>query len=613
VLSSVPAAAQVLPDSAAVPVAADTVPALADSIRAVADSLDPAVQDSLPSDTIFYNLPALRSGAPAGFATGVWEWDREAILVSTANTLAELVAELPGVIQLLGGDYGTPAALSAFGSGAGGVRVIRDGFEVTPLEGGVADLQRIGLGGIVRVRLERRGGEMLIELTSYQYDDGRPFSLVEAGTGQLATNTFRGTFADPTSLGGSVALSLERADTRGYGQDEGGSRTGTWFRYQLHRRERAGLALDYRRMNAKTEVTDYATSARRTDLTLRGRIEIVEGVVAEAYTGRSSHVVNDAREAYDYEGGTRAQHGLRLDARRDGLWARGALRLHTDDDLPARRLEASAGFTGARVGAYGNASQADWDGTSVVGYGLGGWLGPVQGVTLFGSWDGGSYAGPSGPPLDELPEPGLPPLALPTSPPGPTPTITERSLLRVGAAASLFGVTVAGAGLRADTDVHLPLGLELDRGAPTVPGEQRYGVEGWASLPMPMQGLRLEGSYQQWDVEGPYLPRRIYRGAFVFHRVYLESGNFELWWTLGVRGHDPMPVFVPPDGSGGAGGLQQVPFYQSWYGRIQARILTVRLFFTWENLSVRRNLQNFPGRLLPPTRSFFGLRWDLWN
>jgi len=41
--------------------------------------------------------------------------------------------------------------------------------------------------------------------------------------------------------------------------------------------------------------------------------------------------------------------------------------------------------------------------------------------------------------------------------------------------------------------------------------------------------------------------------------------------------------------------------------------VTVRLFFSWENLSVRRNLQDFPGRLLPVTRSFFGLRWDLWN
>jgi hypothetical protein len=612
--SAAPSSAQVRTGTTGV----DPLATAADSLtQEVQDSLAQEAQDSLPADTIFYNLPTLETLVPSGFATGVWVWEREAILVSAANTLAELVTDVPGVIGLLGGDYGTPVGLSAFGSGAGGVRIIRDGFEVTPLAGGMADLQRIGLGGIVEVRLERRGGELLIELTSYQYADGRPFSLVEAGTGQLDTNLFRGTYADPTALGGSIALALERVDTRGFGDDEGGNRTGTWFRYQLHRGERGGIAFDFRSMSSKTEVPDYATSVSRTDVTLRARFEIVDGIVAEAYTGKSSHDVNDSREQYDFEGGTRDQHGVRIAARRDGAWARGAFRLHTDDELPAHRLEGSGGFSGARFGAYGGASQAAWNGTSVVGYGLGGWLGPVAGVTLFGSWDGGSYAGRSGPPLDESPDPDvpIPPLAVvePVSPPGPTGSITDRSLLRAGASTSLFGVSLAAAGLLSEADVHTPLGLELDRGSPSVPGGERYGFEGWASLPMPMEGLRLEGSYQHWDSEGPYLPKRVYRGAFVFHRVYLESGNFELWWSIGVRGHDPMSVFVPDDGMGGAGGVRTVPFYQNWYGRIQARILTVRLFFTWENLAVRRNLQNFPGRLLPPTRSFFGLRWDLWN
>ncbi|MGD8280849.1 MAG: hypothetical protein PVF69_06815 [Gemmatimonadota bacterium] len=600
-----PAAAQVPGDSTAV---ADTA-AVADS-TAVADSLAQEAQDSVSADTIYYNLPSLQSGVPSGFATGIWEWDREGILTSTANTLAELLAEVPGVIELLGGDYGTPAALSAFGSGSGGVRVFRDGFEITPLAGGVADLQRIGLGGVVHVRLERRGGEMIIELTSYRYEDGRPFTLIEAGTGQLDTNLFRGTFADPTALGGSLALALERVDTRGYGENEGGNRTGYWFRYQLHRQNRAGISLEARRLTSKTEVSDYATSVRRTDLTVRGRLEIVNGVVAEAYTGRSTHDVKDSREAYGYEGGTRVQHGVRLAARRGALWARAAYRLGPDDDLPSHRLEGSAGVTAARFGAYGNASRSSWAGTSVLGYGVGGWLGPVEGVTLFGSFDGGEYAGRAGPVSDELPDPVIP-QPLPTHPDDPAPYILERSLLRGGASATLWGVTLAGAGLRAETDKQVPLELELDRGAPSVTGGVRYGFEGFASLPLPiLEGLRLEGSYQQWDAEGVYLPRRIYRGSFEFHRVYLESGNFELWWSLGVRGHDPSLVLVP---SGGVNGLETVPFFQDWYGRITARILSVRLFFTWDNLAVRRNLQNFPGRLLPPTRSFFGLRWDLWN
>ena len=604
---ALPADAQVRTDSVQV---VDTVVVVGPPIPP--DTLAAVAQDSASADTIYYNLPALDVGSPPGFATGVWVWDHAEIMGSGANTLAELVAEVPGLIVLLGGDYGTPAAISAFGTGGGGVRILRDGFEVFPIEGGVADLQRVGLGGITRVRFERSGGEMLFELTSHQHAEGRAYSLVEAGTGQLDTNMFRGLYADPTALRGSLALALERVDTRGYGEDEGGNRTGMWFRYQLHRDNRAGLAFEYRRMGSETQVADYAASLRRTDWTVRGRVEVVPGLVAEAYTGRSSHDVEDVRTAYAFEGGARSQHGLRLAASRDGLWARGEYRLFNDDRKPAHRLDAAAGFDSERLGASARISEGSWQGTSVVGYRGGAWISPLAGVTLFGSWDGGTYAARSGPPLEVLPEP-VPPFARPTLPPGPTFATSERTVLRLGGSASLFGATLAAAALRTDADVHLPLGLELDRGSPAVPGAERRGLEAWGSLPTPWRSLKLEGSYQVWDEGGPYLPRQIYHGAFVFRKTYLETGNFELWWSLGVRGHDPMDVFAATTGGGGGGGLVTVPFYQSWYGRIQARILTVRLFLGWENFTIRRNLQNFPGRVLPLTRSFFGLHWDLWN
>jgi hypothetical protein len=587
-----------LPDTAA---AADSV--VADSAGIVPV---PQAADTVSADTIYYNPPTLDVGVGPGFATGVWVWDHAEIMGSGANTLAELVAEVPGLIVLLGGDYGTPAAMTAFGAGGGGVRVVRDGFEVFPLEGGVADLQRVGLGGIANVRLERSPGEMLVELTSHRYVEGRAYSLVEAGTGQLDTNMFRGLYADPTALRGSLAIALERVDTRSYGQDEGGNRTGTWLRYQLHRGNRAALALEHRRLGSETQVDTFAASVTRTDWTVRARVEVLPGLEAEVYTGRSSHDVDDARAAYDFEGGARAQHGARLAARRGDAWARGEARLFPDDDLPASRIEAALGYDSGRLGLSLRAARASWQGESVLGYRGAAWLTPLRRVSLFGSLDGGTYAARSGPPLDVLPPP-TPPAARPTPPTGPTYATSERTAVRVGGSVTLLGATLAAAALRTDTDAHLPLALELDRGASPVAGTLRTGIEAWGSLPTPWRSLRLEGSYQWWDEDGPYLPKQIYRGAFVFRKTYLETGNFELWWTLGVRGHDPMDVFRS------SGGLVTVPFYQSWYGRIQARILTVRLFLGWENFTIRRNLQNFPGRVLPITRSFFGLHWDLWN
>jgi hypothetical protein len=574
--------------------------------------------DSVSADTIFYNLPLLDGGADgglpvgraSGFATGVWTWDRDAIMASGAHTLAELFAEVPGLIALYGGDYGTPLAVSAFGLGGGGYRVFRDGFEVYPLEGGVVDLQHVGLAGISRVRLDRSMGAMTIELRSYRHDDGRPFSVIEAGTGDLDTNMFRGIFAEPTTFGGSIGFGVERVDTRGRTAEEGGNRTGSWARYQLHLRDRAGLAFEMRRMGSQTRVTDYASTLGRTDLTVRGRVEVVPGVVAEAYTGRSSLDADEAGEGRELWGGDRRQHGARLAISRTGLWARGEARFFGGDELPARVLDGAGGWSRAGWGGVaGHGSLARWDGSDLKSAGARAWFGPIAGVTLFGSWSSGTYGGRATPVLDATayPEPPGSPYTVDPSPP----VRTERDALRAGAALALLGVDLAAAVMRLETDAHAPLGLELDLGAPVVAGATRQGVEGWASLPTPLEGLRIEGSYQRWDAEGPYLPEEIYRGSFEFHRTYLESGNFELWASLGVRGHDPMLVFVADDGTNG--GLARVPFYQNWYARVQARILTVRLFLGWENWALRRNLQSYPDRLLPPMRSFFGLRWDMWS
>jgi hypothetical protein len=538
-------------------------------------------------------------------------------MASGANTLAELVQEVPGVIVLLGGDYGTPLAISAFGTGGGGVRVIRDGFEVVPLAGGVTDLQRVGLGGIRRVRLERSGGELFVEMWSHEYEEGRPYSLVEAGTGDLDTNFFRGSFADPTALGGSVALALERVDTRGPGPTESGSRTGTWARYQLHRGNGAGIGFDFRRMTSKTEVPDFAGSVTRTDLSVRGRIRVLNGLVAEAYAGGSSHAVDDAREPYPTEGGARAQRGVRLELERGGLWAESGYRWF-GGGLPANRFDASGGYTRAGLaGVAGHFARAAWLDRIAASRGARAWLGPMAGVSLFGSWDSGTYGARAGPPQD-----GDPPVPAPTDPTDPTEPpvppldqgpallLTDRTTYRAGATLSLFGATVSGAALRVENSAHLPLGLEVDRGAPVLVGADRNGFEVWGSVPTTIEGLRLEGSLQQWEREGPYLPEQIYRGAFVYHRLRRET--LEWWISLGVRGHDPMTVPVADDGSG-APGTATVPFYQSWYGRVQVRIVGVRIYIGWENFTIRRNLQTYPGRVLPITRAFYGLRWTLWS
>ena len=600
----------------------DSLAAQADSL--VADSLAlELAPDSVEADTIFYNLPSFEGEVPDGWGTGVWSWDQSGIMAAGANTLAELVAEIPGLIVLAAGDYGTPSAISAFGSGGGGVRVFRDGFEIFPLEGGVVDLARIGLAGIRRVRLERGMGQLRLELWSHVYDDGRPYSLVEAGTGDLGTNIFRGTFADPTALGGSVGVGLERADTRGPGGREKGNRTGNWLRYQMHRGDDVGLALDFRRMRTESDLPDFASPITRTDWTLRGRMRLAEGLVGEAYTGKSSHDVDDQRDAYELEGGSRSQQGLRLGFSRSGLWARGEYRRFSGDDLPANRIDLTGGAIRQGIGGLSaDLARGSWSGNSTSSTRMRAWTEPLLGVlSLFGSRESGTYGSRTMPLLDAVPLPDStdgeaaePPETEDGVTAVPLFGITDRRATRLGAALAWRGVSLSGAVLEVESDSLIPLGIEPDRGSPFLAGAKRSGWEVWGRIPTFWEHLSLEGSLQQWEEPGPYLPEQIYRGALVFHKTYLETGNFELWWKLGVRGNSPMSVHIlAEEDEDGLRPLETVPFYQNWYGRIQIRIVTVQIFIGWDNFIRRRNLQNFPGRVLPITRTWYGLRWTMWN
>ncbi|MEX0980005.1 MAG: Plug domain-containing protein, partial [Gemmatimonadota bacterium] len=154
------------------PEPADTLDVRTDTLEVAADTL---LDETLPPPRHLHELPR---PVPAGMATGVWEWDREALLAVRAFTITDFLAEIPGVVRHRAGDFGFPSAVSAFGTGGGRVRVFLDGFEIPPLEGGTVDLSRVGMGTLERIRVERHPGELRIELFSLTVDDARPYTFI---------------------------------------------------------------------------------------------------------------------------------------------------------------------------------------------------------------------------------------------------------------------------------------------------------------------------------------------------------------------------------------------------------------------------------------------------
>jgi hypothetical protein len=604
----------------------DTVPR-PDTLRLDTLRVDTLVVDSLPGppdgpqedvpDSLqVRTMPRLGGLAPGRPEAGALVWDRDGLLALPGFTLLELLERIPGLVPLRYGDYGAPEGVVGPGLTGGRIRVFIDGFESVPLDGSIPDLSRVSLGALSEVRVERAAGELRLHLTTLRPDDARPISLVEVGTGDLDTNFFRGTFLHPRALGGSIGVSLERLDTEGPGRDESGSRQAMWLRYGVHLGDRFGLAFELRRGTGGAELEGIPPKATRTDWVVRGRAVVVDGLVAEAYTG-VGRIRSDPDSLTPLDG-ERRQHGVRLGLAKEHVWARAEGRLLSGPKLPEVRVDLGVG--GRLPGIAGAAldwSADGWAGRRVTARGVRAWTEPFFGVSAFGSYESGLRGARVFEPRDSLPseddlgegeeeEPEPEP-----EEPGPTHRIGDATTMRVGARVAVGPFDLVGAWLRTEVDSILPLGILADREGVPVPGDEVTGFEVSGRLAI-SHGFALVGSLLQWEDEGVYRPRRVYQGGLDFHDVFYPTGNLEIWSGLQVEGRDPMLLpFVVGEGEGTT--YQRVPFYQSWQFHLQIRIQTVRIFYRLENAFLRRNNQDVPDRILPSTRSMYGVRWVLWN
>lgn len=599
---------------------ADTLPPDAPRPDTVpADTLlpDTVAGDTLPADSMaaadtvpLERLPTLRPAVPEGWERGVWEWDREDLLGSRARTLAELLTQVPGVVGLRGGDFGMPQAASAFGLGGGGLRVFRDGVELIPLEGSVPDLSRVALTGVESVRVERTPAGLRVELRSLRARDRRPYSRIEAGTGDLDTNLLRGVFFHPRAFGGNAGLSLDRIDTRGPGLQEPGAVTSVWLHYAYLRERDLGLTFDFHRSTSNRDTLFVPGEMTRTDLKLGGRWEPLDGLVAEAFWGSASlesDSVGAARAPFLLEDLTRRQWGARLGAELGPLSGRATYRNLSGSGLPDEEVDVE--LAGRMPGAGGlglSWERRSWPGHPTSTLGLRGWTTPRWGLSFFGSIHD-----------FEVGAPALPPRRPPFLPA--EPRFVEGTSTRAGARFAWRGLELSGARLGLERDSVHPLGLPFDRGGPSFGAGERTGWEASVRLPVPpIDGLALVGSGQLWErteEPRPYDPRRNWQAALTLNETYFPSEDLELWLDVGVEGRDRMAVALARDRDAetGSPAPATVPAYRLWYARLQIRVVTVRIFATWDNVTLRDRNQDFPGRVLPRTRFLWGVRWTLWN
>ncbi len=606
----------------------DTIPR--DTIPRDTIPLDSLALDTIPGDTLpeprpVRNLRDLPTPVPAGWSTGIWEWDRVALLSSRALSLLELLELIPGVTALRGGDYGQPATVTAFGLGPGRVRIYLDGAELAPLDGGVVDLAQVGIGGLDRVRVERRMGELRVDLTGLRLTDSRVYSLLEVGTGDLGTNIFRGTLAHPNAFGGNAVLALDRIDTEGPDRDETGVSSGVHLRYDYFPGEATALSAEWRRMMARRPEGLWAPAqVTRTDWSLRARREILEGMTAELFFHSGSLGLDEEQSGPGADTlvstDARRELGARVGWERDQWWSEAELRRRTGEGWPTNRAGVRGG--GSLPGIGGASAGADWEGwddDSAVNLHARVWTEPFLGISLFGEVEDGRRGVPVRVPLSAEPEEegeenGEDPVEPEPEADPFAPSFSDRTGVRVGAEYRRGGFMLGAAALAMRADSLFPTGVGRERSALALGAAERTGFEVSTRLPLSrlLDGLAFVGSTQMWgeSVSTRSLPNQSYEARFSFHNIYYPTGNLEIWSDLGVAGREDMAIpFLAPGGEA----LQTVPFRQSWFVRLQIRVLDVHVFVEWENFTLRDANQDYPGRILPTTRSLYGVRWTLWN
>jgi hypothetical protein len=575
----------------------DTVPAPADT-AAAAEAAGVAETDTTPPP----QLPRLPAAAGEGWNAGVWVWDRAALLASGALTLTDLLERIPGVTTVRYGTAGMPELASGLGGNAGRIELFLDGFALDPLGGPGLDLSRIQLTELESVRIRRGLGSLRIELETLSSWERAAYSRIEAGTGDYGTDLLRGLFLTPSFLGGSLGLAVERLASDGLGFREPAENFGVWTKWTLAGQGR-GVQLEYRRTSISREAMDsYGPfEGRRADLVLRGRIEPVPGLVAEAFAGRST--VDDVRAGTLRLQDVGEQVGLRAGFRRAGLEAATSARWRRNHGLPGWDIELTAGGALGRILVLdGSVRRVDWRGVTPSwsgGVRLQG--GPFLGLRPLAEWHTGAGSAPffkdtTGAPI-----------------------LTERTGYRVGAVLTRGGFELGAAGLEMEADSVRALGLISEPPGPRLyPGGRIRGWEASARVPTPWPALSLEGWFTRWFSGEPwiYLPVESGLASLVFHATPLKSGNLELLARLDGRHRGAMlvPAGGGTDDDGAAPPLLTVaPAVTTLDFYLQLRVKDVRAFLRWENLTRRRGIWDVPGRELAMQRIFYGVKWQFRN
>lgn len=215
------------------------------------DSAAAAVQeaDSAAADTAVTLVPRLPTQAiPGPLPIGsriVFTTDSLAWL--GAETLADLLARVPGVYVARGGAYGQPEVPMLGGRGARTVEIYWDGVPLDPLgrDSLYADATRVPLAFVERVEVLYRPTTLRVDLVSERHAARATKSVVRIQRGEFDGAGYRGLFLHRYASGVGITLGADANETNGLTSASGFQGLDLWLRLEYVPQPGVGTALQY--------------------------------------------------------------------------------------------------------------------------------------------------------------------------------------------------------------------------------------------------------------------------------------------------------------------------------------------------------------------------------
>lgn len=579
---------------------ADTLPTAAvplptrDTLARASTAPDSVVRDTIKAPIAV----AERPGSPEVFGRR-YVWNRDAIFMSGALTLPELIAKVPGATVMNAGFVMAPAVASWYGQ-PGRVRVFLDGVELDhldPRSGGTADLSTIMLWPMEEVSAERAAGELRVHLRTWRVERTTPQTRTDVLTGSENINLYRGFFGKRFDNGGVLQIAGQQYSTTSQATRGDGESLSAFLRAGVARGDWTVDAVALRYGRNRTATRRFITGPNRQeaaipafsghDLTayVRGAFRSPDetGVWAQVIASTLQHVEDDSTGSDSTDLVTvvtqsqwLATAGLTL----GGLRLSGAGRLRAQGgetrfsplvraSWDTRLLEVSGAFEGA-----GPDSTRRLDAQAR--------LQLLPFLHVAGAFS--QYA-----PSNEVAE-------------GPARTTSRGEVgLRVR-----DRWLSAGLVQRSQSRV---LGMPLfDENFSSLLAEaalgMEYGIGGRIWGP-----FSLEARLIDWGEEGFYRPRVESHAALQVGTALERWLKRRTFFLTAAITHDHRGNFLAPDGAGGtlrADGANQLGTL------LDIRIGTAHIF--WYNRNFTGTIyETVPGYTMPRLVQMYGIRWEFWN